>query len=67
MTGLTDYDQRMGGFAPGTLNIIAGRPAMGKTTLMLDIAKYVATDQKKPVYIFTMDSSSENSGEQYKK
>ena len=59
MTGLTDYDRRMGGFAPGTLNIIAGRPAMGKTTLMLDIAKNVATDQKKPVYIFTLDYDSE--------
>ena len=45
MTGLKDYDLRLGGFAPGTLNIIAGRPAMGKTTLMIDIAVNAATDQ----------------------
>ena len=57
MTGLKDYDLRLGGFAPGTLNIIAGRPAMGKTTLMIDIAVNAATDQKKPVYIFTLDNS----------
>ena len=41
LTGFKDYDNRLGGYAPGTLNLIAGRPAVGKTTFMLDIAKNV--------------------------
>lgn len=59
LTGLKDYDNRLGGFAPGTLNFIAGRPAAGKTTLMLDIAKNVVLYQKKPVYYFSLEMSSD--------
>ncbi len=37
-TGLRDLDQRMGGFQPSDLIIIAGRPAMGKTSVATNIA-----------------------------
>ncbi len=37
-TGLRDLDQRMGGFQNSDLIIIAGRPAMGKTSLATNIA-----------------------------
>jgi replicative DNA helicase len=33
MTGLRCFDRRMGGFKPGKLVILAGRPSMGKTAL----------------------------------
>jgi replicative DNA helicase len=32
-TGLSDLDNRTGGFKPGELIVIAGRPGMGKTTV----------------------------------
>lgn len=37
-TGLTDIDQQIGGFHNGDLIIIAARPAMGKTALMINMA-----------------------------
>ena len=37
-TGLRDLDQRMGGLQPSDLIVLAGRPAMGKTSLATNIA-----------------------------
>jgi len=42
-TGLNDLDQRLGGLSGSDLIILAGRPAMGKTALAINIAYNVAT------------------------
>ena len=54
-TGFTDLDRKTAGFQPGDLIIIAGRPAMGKTSLALNIGEHVALDAKKPVAVFSME------------
>ncbi|MDJ1156966.1 replicative DNA helicase [Chelatococcus sp. SYSU_G07232] len=41
-TGLIDLDRQMGGLQPSDLIILAGRPAMGKTSLATNIAFNVA-------------------------
>jgi replicative DNA helicase len=41
-TGLIDLDQKLGGFHPSDLLILAGRPSMGKTALATNIAFSVA-------------------------
>ncbi|WP_425280803.1 replicative DNA helicase [Lutibaculum baratangense] len=41
-TGLADLDDLMGGLQPSDLIILAGRPAMGKTSLATNIAFHVA-------------------------
>lgn len=41
-TGLTDLDNKMGGLQPSDLVILAGRPSMGKTALVTNIAYNVA-------------------------
>ena len=41
-TGLRDLDRMMGGLQPSDLVIIAGRPAMGKTSLATNIAFSIA-------------------------
>jgi replicative DNA helicase len=41
-TGLHDLDRMMGGLQPSDLIIIAGRPAMGKTSLVTNIAFNIA-------------------------
>ncbi len=58
-TGYTDLDRMTSGFQPAELIVIAGRPSMGKTSLMLNIAEYVAIDSKIPVGIFSLEMSKE--------
>lgn len=45
-TGFSDLDRRLSGLHPGDLVILAGRPAMGKTALALNIAENVANTGK---------------------
>ena len=42
-TGFADFDQVTGGLRGGTLCIIAGRPAMGKSALMMNIADHLCS------------------------
>ncbi len=41
-SGFTDLDALTGGFLPGQMIVIAARPAMGKSTLALDIVRSVS-------------------------
>lgn len=56
-SGFTDLDKMTLGFSPGDLIIIAGRPAMGKTALSLNIARHVGIVEGRPVLFFSMDGS----------
>lgn len=42
LCGLTELDDMLGGFRPGKLYIVAGRPAMGKTTVLNKLATGIA-------------------------
>ena len=46
-TGLKDLDERLGGLMSSDLLILAGRPAMGKTALVTNIAFYAAKTYEK--------------------
>lgn len=39
LTGLPDYDAIIGGFLPSQLHLLGGRPSMGKSAFVLQIAK----------------------------
>lgn len=54
-TGFTELDKLTGGFKRGELILIAGRPAIGKTSFALNIAKNVALRDKKSVAIFSSE------------
>ncbi len=56
-SGYHDLDARTSGLQPGDLLIVAGRPSMGKTSLALNIAEYVAIEVGLPVAIFSMEMS----------
>ncbi len=58
-TGYDDLDLLTSGLQRSDLIVIAGRPSMGKTSLMLNIAENVAIDHKIPVGVFSLEMSKE--------
>ena len=59
-TGFVDLDSMTRGFQPGDLVIIAARPSMGKTSLVLNIAQYVALQPEHTVGVFSLEMSKES-------
>lgn len=57
--GFNDLDMKTAGLHNSDLILIAARPAMGKTAFALNIAQYVATHDKVPVAIFSLEMSKE--------
>jgi len=58
-SGFGDLDRFTGGFRPGQFIIIAARPAMGKTSLALNIAANAAVNLNKKVAIFSMEMAAD--------
>ena len=58
-TGFLDLDYRTAGMQPADLILIAARPSMGKTALVLNIAQYVAFKSDLPLAIFSLEMSKE--------
>lgn len=56
-TGIPDLDGYTQGLKSGQMIVVAGRPAMGKTTLAMNIAADVAINQKKPVLVISLEMS----------
>ncbi|WP_244922477.1 replicative DNA helicase [Thermus scotoductus] len=54
-TGFKELDQLIGTLAPGSLNIIAARPAMGKTAFALTIAQHAALKEGIGVGIYSLE------------
>ncbi|MDR3086508.1 MAG: replicative DNA helicase [Azoarcus sp.] len=54
-SGFVDLDQKTSGLQPSDMLIVAGRPAMGKTSFALNIAEHVAVEKRLPVAIFSME------------
>ena len=58
-TGFTDLDKMTTGFQPGDLVIVAGRPAMGKTTFAMNVAETASISGGLPVAVFSMEMPGE--------
>lgn len=61
-TGLSTLDERIIGLKGGKLIILAGRPGMGKTALMIAFAKAAAKEGKNPL-IFSLEMGKEELGD----
>lgn len=57
-TGLRDLDDLLTGFYPGTLNILAARPGVGKTSLALWYAFHAAKESGQNVAVFSLEMSN---------
>src|ERR687886_1136977 len=56
-SGFTDIDELTGGFQPGNLVVLAARPSMGKSALMINMAENAAIDFGKPCALFSLEMS----------
>ena len=59
-TGFVDLDEMTRGLQGGDLVIVAARPSMGKTSLVLNIAQYVAAIGDQVVGFFSLEMSKES-------
>ncbi|WP_234444724.1 DnaB-like helicase C-terminal domain-containing protein, partial [Streptomyces sp. NRRL F-525] len=59
-TGFRDLDYLTRGLEPGSLTVIASRPAMGRTTLMSDICRHNAITNGIPALVFTLEESRQS-------
>lgn len=57
-SGLDDLDAVTSGWQRSDLVIIAGRPAMGKTSYALSVAKNIAVDYRIPIAFFSLEMSN---------
>ncbi len=58
-TGFKDLDKITAGFQPSDLIIVAARPSMGKTSLVLCMAAAVGIHTQLPVAVFSLEMSKE--------
>jgi replicative DNA helicase len=58
-SGFADLDELTTGFQPSDLVVVAARPSMGKTSLVLNIAQHVTTHSPMTVGFFSLEMSKD--------
>ena len=58
-TGFADLDRYTAGFQPADLIVVAGRPSMGKTAIVLNFAQFAAIETQIPLALFSLEMSKE--------
>jgi replicative DNA helicase len=58
-SGFADIDDYTAGFQKGNLIILAARPAMGKTSLALNMALFGAREENTPVAVFSLEMTKQ--------
>jgi replicative DNA helicase len=56
-TGFTDFDSATSGLQASDFIVVAGRPGMGKSMFVQNIAQHVAGEHKTPVGLFSLEMS----------
>ena len=62
-SGFSDLDGRTAGFQPGELTVLAARPAMGKTSFALSMARTASATHGFPVLLFSLEMPAEQLAE----
>lgn len=58
-TGYQQLDEMTSGFQKSEMIIVAARPSMGKTALLLNLAEYMAVHDDRPIVFFSLEMSDE--------
>jgi replicative DNA helicase len=59
-TGFTDIDEMTQGLQNGDLIVVAGRPSMGKTSLMMNMAEDAVIRGDAPVLVFSLEMPADS-------
>jgi replicative DNA helicase len=59
-TGYPDIDKMTSGLHSGDMVVIAARPSMGKTSLVMNIAEHVAVNDGLPVGVFSLEMTAKS-------
>jgi replicative DNA helicase len=57
-TGYIDLDKMSKGLKPGEMFVVAARPSMGKTSLMMNIAEHICVDHGVPSMVFSCEMTA---------
>lgn len=57
-TGFEELDRKSNGMKPGEMFVVAARPSMGKTSLMMNIVEHVCLEQQLPTMVFSCEMSA---------
>ena len=57
-TGFAEFDRMTGGLKSGEMIVIAARPSMGKTSLMMNMVEHVCIDLAKPSLVFSCEMAA---------
>lgn len=57
-TGFQDLDAMTRGFQKGDMIVIAARPSVGKSSISMNIADYVAVEDQRPVGVLSLEMSA---------
>jgi replicative DNA helicase len=60
LSGFTGLDELLGGFQHSDLIIVGGRPSMGKTSFILNIARNAAVEQGACVALFSLEMARDS-------
>ena len=60
LSGFSGLDELLGGFQHSDLIIVGGRPSMGKTSLVLNIARNAAVEQGACVALFSLEMARDS-------
>src|SRR5579864_8134307 len=58
-TGFLELDDMLNGLQNGEMIIVAARPSMGKTSLAMNVIENVATEERLPCAIFSLEMSKQ--------
>lgn len=58
-SGYVELDQKLSGFQPSDMIVLAARPSVGKTAFALNVAGNAAVHEKKSVLLFSLEMSKE--------
>ncbi|MBI3323879.1 MAG: replicative DNA helicase [Candidatus Omnitrophica bacterium] len=59
-TSFPELDEMLAGLQPADFIVVAGRPAMGKSSFAMSVAEHAAMDSKTPVAVFSLEMSKEH-------